>query len=80
MQKCPNCGYKSGANWPLVLWAISFNALWLLYILGGYQPREYKLIGAAIYTLFTIGTVGMAIRNKPTVPASEGMMRKGNND
>ena len=80
MQKCPNCGFKSGTNWPLILWVIAFNVLYLVWMLGNYQPLDLRLIGLGAYLLSWVATAGMLIRNKPTVASNEAMMRKGNND
>lgn len=68
MQKCPQCGYKQGPNWPLVLFVISFNVLYVVWMLGNYQPKEFKLIGLVAYLSCWVAIAGMLIRNKPTVP------------
>jgi hypothetical protein len=80
MQKCPNCGHKHGSRLPLILWQVCFLVVYLIWMLGDYQPREYRFIGISAFIVFNAATVWMALRNKPTVASDGAMMRKGNND
>ena len=68
MRECPNCGYRFGSGWLLVLWIVGFNALYLVWMLGNYQPRELKLVELGAYLLCWVSTAGVPIRNRPTVP------------
>ena len=62
MQQCPKCGYKEGIDWPGILWVISFFALYLLWVLGDYRPREYRWVGLGAFLLFNVGFAWMLIR------------------
>ena len=77
MHRCPQCGYKDRPDWPLVLWVIAFGALYLVWMLGDYQPRDLRWIGLAAFLLFAVGSLRLAFRHparpillpsKPTGP------------
>ncbi len=63
MQRCPKCGYKAAFNWPALLWVGSFMVLYVLWIMSGYVPREYRWIGLGSFLVFNAGTVWMGLRN-----------------
>jgi len=77
MHRCPQCGYKDRPDWPLVLWVIAFFALYLVWMLGEYQPRDLRWDRARSVLLFTVGGLRLAfryparptmLRSKPTGP------------
>jgi hypothetical protein len=80
MEKCPNCGYKRGSRLPFALIQVCFLVVYLIWMLGDYQPRQYRFIGISAFVVFSAANVWIAVRSKPTVAASAAMMRKGNND
>jgi len=52
-----------------VLWVIAFGALYLVWMLGDYQPRDLRWIGFGAFLLFTVGGLRLAIRYpaRPTI-------------
>jgi len=54
--------------------------LYLLWMLGDYQPREYKWIGLGTFLLFNAGSLWMALRARPTVPRERDDEEKRNHD
>jgi len=68
MHRCPQCGYKGRPDWPLVLWVIAFIAIYLVWMLGDYQPRDLRWIGIGAFLLFMLGGLRLAIRY-PAWPA-----------
>ena len=68
MHRCPQCGYKDRPDWPVGLCVIAFYALYMVWMLGDYQPRELRWIGLGAFLLFTLGGLRLAIRYKSPDP------------
>ena len=63
MQKCPNCGYKVYASWPVALISLAFIALFLLY--KNDLQRKYSWIADVALLLYVIGSAAFGILRDP---------------
>ncbi len=66
MQKCPKCGYDEGRQWPQIIVILSFNLLFVVYIVSAdFAPRNWRFIGMIAFVGYSVGTTwGMLRRSR----------------
>ena len=64
MQRCPQCGYREGTDWPGILGTVSVATLYCVFILGDVTPPSLRLLGLIAYLVFLAGTWWRVSRDK----------------
>jgi hypothetical protein len=65
MQKCPNCGYKAGYFWPIVLMQVAFAAIWFL---RKYDPlKKYDWVGDVALIASLIANAAYAVMRQSRI-------------